>query len=132
MITDEHRTYLDGCCEALGVQLHEVLGKTRSVQHIVHARQAATWAVHDRYPDLSWSKLGKLLKRDHTTLMYSAGQFAKARHAGAEWAIEFGALLAGKVAPLSGLESPFDTLRSCPGIDLSDAVDMPLELGAVG
>ncbi len=132
MTDSRHAAFLDECCDALGVQLHEVLGKGRAVPTVVHARQAITWALHDSYPELSWPKLGKLLKRDHSTLMHSAAQFAKGLHARAEWALSMRAELSGKTVPLVGLEGPLDSLRSCPGIDLSTALDVTFELGAVG
>jgi len=130
VIDSRHTAFLDQCCDALGVQLHEVLGKGKSVQRIVRARQAITWAMHEQLPGASWSKLARVLMRDHTTLMYSGGRFSRALEAGAEWAITLRAELQGRVAPLVGLESALDSLRSCPGIDLSTAVDF--EFGAVG
>jgi hypothetical protein len=130
MISDEHRKSLDECCDMLGVKLHEVLGKGRSVQDVVRARQAITWAMRERFPGLTWAKLAELMKRDHATLMYSASVFAKALHAGTDWAVAYAAELAGASAPLAGLESALDSLRGCAGIDLSNATDMPLE--AVG
>ncbi len=127
---DEHRAYLDECCAALGVQLHDVLGKGRSIPRIVQARQAITWAMHENLAGSSWGKLAAVLLRDHTTLMYSAGQFAKALESGADWAFGMRAELIGKTAPLAGLETALDSLRSCVGIDLSGAVDF--DFGAVG
>jgi hypothetical protein len=114
----------------LGVQLHDVLGKAKSVTRIVQARQAVTWAMHEQLQGASWGKMAGVLLRDHTTLMYSAGRFAKALESGSEWALTMRAELDGRVAPLVGLETALDSLRSCPGIDLSTAVEF--EFGAVG
>ncbi len=130
MIDSRHTAYLDDCCDALGVQLHEVLGKARNVESIVRARQAITWAMHERLPGASWGKLAGVLLRDHTTLMYSGGRFARALASGKDWAVEMEALLTGRVAPLAGLETALDSLRSCAGIDLAGAVDVVFELEA--
>lgn len=106
-----HRQFLDECLDALELELHELLGKGRSVERIVRSRQAITWALKDRFPSLSWPKLGKLLLRDHTTAMYSAAKFARALDRGERWAIELRAELEGSVAPLADLESPLDSLQ---------------------
>ncbi len=126
MIDSRHTAYLDDCCEALGVQLHEVLGKDKDkeAKRAVQARKAIAWAIRDRHPGLSWSDIGELLKRDHSTMMYSAAVFRRAVAAGAEWAVEMRALLTGRAAPLPGLETALDSLRSCAGIDLAGAVEL--------
>ncbi|HYQ04343.1 MAG TPA: hypothetical protein VER96_36975 [Polyangiaceae bacterium] len=110
-VSSLHTQYLDSCCEALRLELHELLGKGRAVERVVLSRQAITWAMKDRFPSLSWPQLGRLLLRDHSTAMYSAAKFARALESGARWAIEMRAALQGYVAPLADLESPLDSLQ---------------------
>lgn len=129
MTEESHRKFLDECCDALEVQLHDVLGKSKTVLRIVRARQAITWAMHERLPGASWPKLARVLLRDHSTLMHAAGRFARALDSGAEWAVTMRAELEGRVAPLVGLESALDSLRSCAGIEMVGAVEF--EFGAV-
>jgi hypothetical protein len=133
-VSDErHRRYFDDCCLAIGVTLGEVLEKRRDQAHIVCARKALAWAMREQFPgEASYPVIGRLMRRDHTTVMHSVSEFRQALSGQAEWATKLRVALTGERAPAVGLESPLDTLRSCPGIDLSGAVEMPLELEAVG
>ena len=53
----------------------DLLGKSRA-RHVVRARQAAAWALRE-CTDLSLVEIGKLLKRDHTTVMYALETIAR-------------------------------------------------------
>lgn len=129
IIGSEHTDFLDSCCEALGIELHELLGKAKSasVIHVVRARKAIAWAARERFPELTYPRLGKLLKRDHSTIMYSVNRFASALKSGEPWATQLAGRIPGRSEALAELESPLDSLRRCAAIDLSNAVEMPIE-----
>jgi hypothetical protein len=110
-----------------------VLEKRRDQRFVVHARKALAWAMRAKFGDeASYPVIGRLMKRDHSTVMYSIAEFSAALGANAAWAIELKWRLRTEAVNAVGLESPLDTLRSCPGIDLAGALEMPLELEAVG
>lgn len=130
---ERHRAYLADCCVAFGVEAHEVLGKrkTRADVDVTRARKAIAWALRARFDDISYPTIGRIMRRDHSTIMYSVESFTLALAARKPWALELSGRIFGTAqAPLAGLESPLDSLRRCAGIDLSAAVEMPLE--AVG
>jgi hypothetical protein len=131
---ERHRAYLADCCVAFGLELHEVLGKhkTRADTPVTRARKAIAWALRVRFQDISYPMIGRILHRDHSTIMWAVDTFKAALEGNEGWAVELSGRLFGPAHPrLVGLESPLDSLRSCSAvIDLSGAVDMPLE--AVG
>ena len=49
----------------------ELIGSSRS-QEVVQARQAAAWALHKRYPDLTLGQIGQLLGGRHYTTIIEA------------------------------------------------------------
>lgn len=112
---DPREEFLDDCCAALGISLRELVGKEKhgAVLHVVKARKAAAWAMRDRFPELSYSMLGRLLKRDHTTVMYSVNGFAAALRAGESWAATLAARLPGSQREiLVGLETALESLMA--------------------
>jgi hypothetical protein len=62
----------------LPVSWGDVMGKSRKT-HIVYARSMAICAVWIGKPQLSLSQVGKLLSRDHTTILYFLQKHGAAR-----------------------------------------------------
>jgi len=124
MTDDGPLRFVAECCEALDVELSDLLGKDKSVPRLVQARHAIVWATRERFAGLSWSKLGRLLKRDHSTLMHSAWVFADALQGGAAWALAMRTELEGKVTPLEGLETILESLCARTGLELSGAIEI--------
>jgi hypothetical protein len=53
-----------------GVSVGEILGPRRA-PNLVAARHLAMWRVHKRLPHYSLPRIGRLFRRDHTTILYA-------------------------------------------------------------
>ena len=60
---------IDAAARLFDVSRQELIGSSRT-HEVVLARQAAAWALHKRYPDLTLGQIGELLGgRHHTTII---------------------------------------------------------------
>ena len=60
---------IDAAARLFDVSRQELIGSSRT-REVVIARQAAAWALHKRYPELSLTRIGQLLGgRHHTTII---------------------------------------------------------------
>ena len=65
------KSILERTAEIFGVSPADITGPSRA-RHIVVARQAAVWALRQRYPDMSCCALSAAVgRRDHTTAVWS-------------------------------------------------------------
>lgn len=99
---------------ALEVDPDEVIGKSRAGVQLVEARQAIVWLLRQRFR-LSYPQLGRLLDRDHTTMMASDRKVARAVSNREAWILDILDRCDAPAAPelQIELESPLDTLRRC-------------------
>ena len=111
MKSEQHRRFLVDCCLVLDVELVHVLGKrkSRDVTDLVRARKSIPWALRQRYPELSYPDIGSLLKRDHSTIMYSVAAFDEALLNREAWALYAKRELLEPAPPIK-LESPLESL----------------------
>lgn len=117
--TDErYRAFMADCCRALEVELEDVLGSRRESGPVMNARHAMGWLLRERY-GLSYPHMGRVLRRDHTTVMHSVKKFALALEARQRWAVTIAGLAGCVGRAMLELEGPLDSLRSCSaGIEL--------------
>lgn len=65
------QSLIERTAHIFGVEPAEISGSSRS-RHIVVARQAAVWALKQRYPDMSCCALAAAVgRRDHTTAIWA-------------------------------------------------------------
>lgn len=104
--------YVDECCEALGLALHELFGKAKSKRDTrsVRARKALSWALRRRFPEVPLVVLARELHRDHSTFIYSEQAFARALVQRDEWAVEMVGLVSGVGVRMRDIESPLESL----------------------
>ena len=120
-----YRRFIEDCCAALEVEPSDVLGACRESGPVMQARHALGWLLRERF-GLSYPHMGRVLGRDHTTVMASVKKFALALSAGEGWAREI-ASRAGMVdRKVEGIEGPLESLRYCREVAIE------LELGAAG
>lgn len=103
--------YLDfmiSCCVALEVDIEDVIAPGKKCRPVVEARQFIAWALRDRWR-LSFPHLGRLLNRDHTTMIASVRKVQRAQDSREPWALQCAetcAVLArGEVQVETALES---------------------------
>lgn len=111
MLSEHHRRFVVDCCLALSVELVHVLGKrkSRDVNDLVRARKSIPWALRQRFPELSYPDIGGLLKRDHSTIMYSVAAFGEALDNREGWALYAARELLNPVPPVK-LELALESL----------------------
>lgn len=63
------RGVLEATADTFGVAVADLTGPSRA-QSIVAARQAAMLILRDHIPWLSCEEIGRLLRRDHSTVLY--------------------------------------------------------------
>lgn len=70
VITDsmETREIIYTVSAAYSVTEADIFGNSRK-EHIIEARHAAMWEVHKRKPHLSANQIGKIFRRDHTSIL---------------------------------------------------------------
>lgn len=102
MKSEQHRRFVVDCCLALSVELVHVLGKrkSRDMNDLVRARKSIPWALRQRFPGLSYPDIGAMLKRDHSTIMYSVAAFGEALDNREGWALYAARELLEPVPPL--------------------------------
>ena len=99
-------------CLALEVDPDEVIGKSRAGVQLVEARQAIVWLLRQRFR-LSYPQLGRILDRDHTTMISSDRKVARAVLNREAWILDILERVEHSLAPRLELESPLETLRRC-------------------
>lgn len=68
---------IERVAKIFGVSPKEITGPSR-VRHIVVARQAAVWALRQRYPDMSCCALSAAVgRRDHSTALWALAAVEK-------------------------------------------------------
>jgi len=65
---------------AHGVSYDDILGRSRA-RHLVAARHEAIYEVRKRRPHLSLPQIGRIFKRDHTTILHALRRMMQARAA---------------------------------------------------
>lgn len=116
---DRYMRFMLDCCERQQVELADVLGRSNESGPVMHARHAMGWLLRGRF-GLSYPHLGRVLCRDHTTVMNSAKKFAAALERCDAWAVEIIELCGTAGRTALPLEGPLDSLRSCTtGIELA-------------
>lgn len=61
---------------AHGVSYEDILGRSRE-RHLVAARHEAIYEVRKRRPHLSLPQIGRIFKRDHTTILHALRQMER-------------------------------------------------------
>lgn len=69
---------IDEAARLFDVTREELTGSNRT-REVVLARQAAAWALHKRYPDLTLAQIGQLLGDRHYTTIIAAVTRAEQR-----------------------------------------------------
>lgn len=64
---------LHECAKDHGVTVEDLIGWGRTTR-LVNARRAAIWALHQRNT-MSLKQIGRLLKKDHTTILYAIRKY---------------------------------------------------------
>lgn len=65
-------------CRLRGVEL-EALYRRRGKPNLVDIRRSLAFALVERYPQLSSPQVGRILQRDHTTVLYLLGRTKSAK-----------------------------------------------------
>jgi hypothetical protein len=68
----KRRAIILGVCAKHGITLNVLLGPSRT-RPVVKARREAISQVHQAFPKLGTSALGRLFRRDHATIQYTLG-----------------------------------------------------------
>lgn len=82
---ESHRIIILNCCSRLGVEATDVLQARRDSRVLVRARQFIAWYLRERY-ELSFPHIGRLMNRDHTTVIHSVRKVRAALAARERWA----------------------------------------------
>lgn len=61
---------IDAVCEEFRIAVRDLKGDSRQPAKLISARILACNALHTLMPELSYPTIGRLLNRDHTTVMY--------------------------------------------------------------
>ena len=69
---------IDEAARLFDISPEELTGSSRT-QEVVLARQAAAWALHRRYPDLTLVRIGQLLGGRHHATIIAAVERAEQR-----------------------------------------------------
>lgn len=100
--------FMVSCCDALEVDIEDVIATDKKVRYVVEVRQFLSWAFRNRWR-LSFSHIGRLMNRDHTTVMSSVRKVQCAINARKPWALQLEATcntyLRGGLEVESALES---------------------------
>ncbi len=67
------RAIIKRVCDEHMITLNVLLGPSRA-HHVVRARYEAIKQVHQAFPEIGTSALGRLFKRDHSTIQYALGK----------------------------------------------------------
>ena len=76
------------CCAAWDIKPELLLGKGRSYQEVVAARKAMAWLLRQSPWCLSYPRIGRVLERDHTSVMHLVSTFDDAMQNGEGWVFE--------------------------------------------
>lgn len=89
MITQRALTeYVFERCRAWGSDVETVVfSRRRDMSEIINARKALCWLLRTEFR-LSYPRIGKLVMRDHTTVIHHVRAFQSAFDAGEAWALE--------------------------------------------
>jgi len=116
---DRYARFIADFCQALELNVDDVLGRCREAGPVMLARFALTYLLRERFR-LSYPALGRILKRDHTTCINSRQKFSRMLANNDRFAIEVMRKTGGVGVPMLDLEGPLDTLRRCTaGIELA-------------
>lgn len=110
MKSDErYVSFIIDCAVELEVTIDDVVTRGKGDRGINEARQLIAWALRERYR-LSFPHIGRLLNRDHTTIMVATRKVQRALDDRAGWAVR--GISAVNVAPAQSLqiETALETL----------------------
>jgi len=62
-------------CVSFGVRFADVIGDSREF-HVVRARQHAMYRLRSERPDLSFTQIARIFRKDHTTVIHSVRKVA--------------------------------------------------------
>lgn len=86
------QTLIERAAQIFGVSPAEITGPSRA-RHIVVARQAAMWALRQRYPDMSCCALSAAVgRKDHTTAVWAIAAVEKRARASMDYATKLAEL----------------------------------------
>lgn len=114
-----HET-LGPAAEIFGVEPAALTGRSRS-QHVAWARQALMWALPQRYAGLSSLEIGRLLHKDHSTVLYGQEAAERRRESDPRYAALCDQLLAAIQPPAAALRpapGPRELLREADELEL--------------
>ena len=79
--------------ELFGITRDDLVGPSRA-RHIVEARQAAAYALRQRFPSMSLCQIGQLVgRKDHTTILHALQRAEQRAVANYDYALRLSALL---------------------------------------
>lgn len=77
------------CCLSWGVPFEQLRAHRRDDQGIIRARKALAWMIRKQFgSSVSYPQIGRILDRDHQTIMYGAKGFQRALDSGEPWAMQ--------------------------------------------
>jgi Bacterial dnaA protein helix-turn-helix len=74
-MTKTEELVIETCADVFGVTILDILSKKRN-REIVNARHCIIFILRNKYR-LSYSEIGRLMNRDHTSIMYAIDVFEK-------------------------------------------------------
>jgi hypothetical protein len=122
---ERYERFIADVCEALQVDVDDVRGRCREAGVVMLTRFLLVYLLRKTYK-LSYPKLGRLMKRDHSTCRHHDREFARRLERGDEDAMWAMGRIAGVGEPLAALERPLDSLRYC-GVDDGVAIELATE-----
>lgn len=76
------------CCLSWGVPFALITGGRRNDPAVVQARKALAWMLRRQFEGASYPALGRILQRDHTSVISGERAFQRALDAGEPWALQ--------------------------------------------
>lgn len=98
------------CCEVLGVTFYDVLAHRRDSSLVRQVRFALGWMLRARFR-MSYPHIGRILDRDHTTIMQGSKKFSRAIAGRERWAHELNERLKPVGRPSLEIGVSLDELR---------------------
>jgi chromosomal replication initiation ATPase DnaA len=75
--------YLLRRCQEMDVSYALLMSRTRGKRFVVDARAKLMWEVRTKFPTVSYSQMGKIFGRDHTSCISAVQKIEQARESAA-------------------------------------------------